>query len=172
MTSNALSRGQQLRPLGVFRFLTPNVFVYIPSSLPYQSCLHLHCRSSNFDVGAPLEESKKAPFRQLANVCERAKTRYGYIQTDQELVICRFCLEDDEWRVEIMPDPMSRQGLLALTSDLALWWLCMLGLSKEDFKLTIPHETLTIDMWGQVDDGNGSWFWRHVYSQRENAQSP
>lgn len=30
------------------------------------------------------------PLRQLANLCDMAKTRYGYIVTDQDLVACCF----------------------------------------------------------------------------------
>ena len=52
--------------------------------------------SSKFQ-GRPLVDLPEAaakknfwPLRQLANLCEMAKTRYGYIVTDQDLVVCCF----------------------------------------------------------------------------------
>ncbi|KAJ9643810.1 hypothetical protein H2204_001955 [Knufia peltigerae] len=38
------------------------------------------------------------PVRQLANICNKANTRFGYIQTDKELVVFEFTLRADEKR--------------------------------------------------------------------------
>lgn len=131
--------------------------------------------SSHFVPETEVPAAWELPLRQLANACEGAGTRYGYIQTDQELVVCRFALDDEDddqkWRADIMPVLMSRRGRNVLTSDLALWWLCMLSLSQmEDFKLTTPDETQGIDQWEQVDSGTDYLWWRHAYSGREDAQ--
>lgn len=61
------------------------------------------------------------PPRQLAkNICKEAKTRYGYIQTDEELVAYYFGKVAKQWKVAIMPIPWSRNGVNVLTTDLAV----------------------------------------------------
>ncbi|KAI1387200.1 uncharacterized protein F4822DRAFT_443998 [Hypoxylon trugodes] len=77
--------------------------------------------------------------RQLANVCKAARTPYGYIQTDTELIVCRFRtkLEPNLYSVNAMPVPWSSHGPKVLTTDLALWWLCTKALSPPD---DIPTE--------------------------------
>lgn len=73
------------------------------------------------------------PLRQLADLCNSAKTRYGYIQTDEELVACRFSTDEQGGpTAAIMPVPWSKHGAEELTTDLALWWLCMLALSETE----------------------------------------
>lgn len=68
------------------------------------------------------------PLGQLANIRKVAQTRHGYIQTDQEMVVCCFSEGPEGWKVAIMPVPWSRHGVDVLTTDLALWWLCMLAM--------------------------------------------
>lgn len=70
------------------------------------------------------------PLRQLADQCDIAKTRYGYIQTEEDFVAC--CLSRDaseSWKVAVMPIPWSKHGENQLTTDLALWWLSMLAMA-------------------------------------------
>ncbi|KAI1380574.1 hypothetical protein F4677DRAFT_403938 [Hypoxylon crocopeplum] len=71
------------------------------------------------------------PLRQLGHLCSVANTPFGYIQTDKELVACYFVKNGspNTFRVYIMPIPWSSHGLTVLTTDLALWWLCMMALS-------------------------------------------
>lgn len=136
------------------------------------------------------------PLRQLANVCRFAKTRYGYIQTDEELVVCRFgatdtlaqrnrddpAAEADEtedwtnWTAEIMPIPWNTElsktssGLppQILTTELALWWLCMLALSEGHRELVEKRDMVPINAWDTVQSAGGSnWLRRHRYSGYE-----
>ncbi|KAJ9130229.1 hypothetical protein NKR23_g12297 [Pleurostoma richardsiae] len=92
------------------------------------------------------------PLRQLANLCDLAKTRYGYIVTDQDLVACCFykteaarsgqtagSTEVVDWKVALMPVPWTKYGEEQLTTDLALWWLCMLALSAPHHR-NLPTE--------------------------------
>ncbi|KAI1461804.1 hypothetical protein F4805DRAFT_413388 [Annulohypoxylon moriforme] len=68
---------------------------------------------------------------QLGYMCKNADTPYGYIQTDQELVACYFKKNGDsgKYGAYVMPIPWSSHGPTVLTTDLALWWLCMKALS-------------------------------------------
>ncbi|KAI0186930.1 hypothetical protein EV127DRAFT_345214 [Xylaria flabelliformis] len=72
------------------------------------------------------------PLQQLAWVCEQAKTRYGYIITDSDLLVCRFFKtpSGDKFEVSLMLVPWSTSGSY-LTTDLAIWWLCMKALTEE-----------------------------------------
>lgn len=74
-----------------------------------------------------------APLEQLANICSIAKVRYGYIQTNEEIVVCCFNRDGDAWKVVIKVIPWSSHGTNVLTTDLALWWLGMLALSETGF---------------------------------------
>ncbi|KAJ4323205.1 hypothetical protein N0V84_004468 [Fusarium piperis] len=114
------------------------------------------------------------PLNQLANACEVAKTRYGYIQTDEEMVVCRFARDGSEWKVAIMPIPWSRNGCHVLTTDLALWWICMLAMSTHQ-----PHDVVgeaqmvNVSDWDIVHLGRGrGWVRRHLYSGIEKPTSP
>jgi hypothetical protein len=72
------------------------------------------------------------PLRQLANICDKAGTTYGYIQTEQELTVCSFnrSATDGTLAVQIKPIPWSIYGVENLTADLALWWLSMIAVSS------------------------------------------
>ncbi|KAG5940772.1 hypothetical protein E4U53_007543 [Claviceps sorghi] len=72
------------------------------------------------------------PLRQLANLCKLANTRYGYIQTEQELVACCFSPQNDtKWKLAFKTVSWIASGDQDLTTDLALWWLCVLALSEK-----------------------------------------
>lgn len=115
------------------------------------------------------------PLRQLANLCYHSKTRFGYILTDTDLVVCCFSAEDLEstapkWSVAIMPVAWTKAGEAQLTTDLALWWLCMLAISgPHNRRLTKPEHMTRIDEWTEpkrYDDERG-WVRRHKYSNFE-----
>jgi len=71
-------------------------------------------RVSGLRPAVDLVKDAVLPLRQLANLCKLANARYGYIQTDQDLVACCFVPgenENDEggvdknWKAAIMPTP-------------------------------------------------------------------
>ncbi|CAK7236769.1 hypothetical protein SCUCBS95973_009723 [Sporothrix curviconia] len=112
------------------------------------------------------------------------RTRYGYIQTDQELVACCFSAgaettpggkskDREDWAVEIMPVPWSAELRSCgephiLTTELALWWLCMLALSDGHHALVPKADIVPINKWDTVNKGDGrGWVWRRRYSQVE-----
>lgn len=81
------------------------------------------------------------PLRQLANLCKHAKTRYGYIQTNEALVAVCFAQPAGvvdasavNLHAQFMPVPWNTEhGTRAgttLTTEMALWWLCMLALGR------------------------------------------
>ncbi|KAI1317342.1 hypothetical protein F5Y16DRAFT_419781 [Xylariaceae sp. FL0255] len=128
------------------------------------------------------------PLRQLANLCEEAQTRYGYIMTEENLTVCCFYRKeassgeaaranvagrpartavaaDAEWLVAIMPVPWTRHGESQLITDLALWWLCMLALSgPENRALVTKDQTVGINEWPVVVADDGSVVLIHPYS--------
>lgn len=138
-------------------------------------------RPSHFFTGRPLSNGRKQreenlwPLRQLANLCFLENTRFGYILTDVDLLACCFSAQDPttsilKWSAQIMPIPWSKSGRAQLTTDLALWWLCMLALSGPHNRMvTPPWEMTSIDAWGlprRLNDEQG-WTEQHMYSRFE-----
>lgn len=80
-----------------------------------------------------LDKECLQPLRELANLCRIARAAYGYIQTDEDMVVCHFKMDDDgHWKASIMPIPWSTHASPNLTTDLALWWLCMRAMSESE----------------------------------------
>ncbi|KAI1119728.1 hypothetical protein F5Y10DRAFT_273789 [Nemania abortiva] len=115
------------------------------------------------------------PLRQLANACIMAKTRYGYILTDEDLVACCFSRNGaNKWKVALMPIPWSRHGENQLTTDLALWWLSMLAMSAPYHRAIVEEEEIVrINEWEvrYLDEERG-WVRRHKYSNFEEPVDP
>jgi hypothetical protein len=128
------------------------------------------------------------PLRQLANICEMAGTRYGYIQTDEELVACLFSygdMSEDEARerrektrkredrskmkVSVRPIPWTKHGGEMLTTELALWWLCMLAMAPDHGRnITMGADVVGVDAWDIVHlDEERGWVRQHRYSKFE-----
>ncbi|KAG6006877.1 hypothetical protein E4U21_006596 [Claviceps maximensis] len=134
-------------------------------------------RWSGRELARELDRPRAAlvwPLQQLANICRRAETRYGYIQTDEELVVCRFSVcANGHFNVKFMPVPWSKNGADALTTDLALWWLCMLAMSGSEHRVIIREEDIVeVNEWDIVSlDENRGWIRRHRYSNFEEHVS-
>ena len=111
------------------------------------------------------------PLEQLANICKAGNTRYGYIQTEEELVACQFSTDDGKvWMAAIMPVPWSRHGPKVLTTGLALWWLGMLAMSHEDNRRIVAHgRTVAINEW---EDDEAGLTCRHRYSNLVRPARP
>ncbi|OAA61822.1 hypothetical protein SPI_04681 [Niveomyces insectorum RCEF 264] len=124
--------------------------------------------------------SHKWPLRRLANLCKIANTRYGYIQTERELIACCFTRtaagtdSEPSWSVSIQSVPWSSYGSAVLTTDLALWWLTMLALSDvKHRKIVPPEEVVKIDHWETFYcEGRCCWIRRHSYSNLEEPVPP
>ncbi|KAI1074295.1 hypothetical protein F5B20DRAFT_564040 [Whalleya microplaca] len=113
--------------------------------------------------------------RQLANLCVHSNTRYGYILTEEDFVACCFSTEDRSgWTVAVKAVPWTKAGETQLTTDLALWWLCMLAISsRSNRRLTCKKDTIGIDHWDVrwYGDDRG-WVRRHHYSLVEEPTVP
>lgn len=110
---------------------------------------------------------------QLANQCVLAKTRYGYIQTDEELTVCRFATRNSEQTVAFMPVPWSRHGPGTLTTDLALWWLAVLAMcGARHREITEEDDIVPLDKWDEEDLGDGRRTKRHAYSGLQILAEP
>ncbi|OTB03975.1 hypothetical protein M426DRAFT_12058 [Hypoxylon sp. CI-4A] len=96
--------------------------------------------------------------RQLANLCVKAGTLYGYIQTDKELVACHFTEAGGEYGVYVMRVPWSDHGSERLTTDLALWWLCMKALSVSFGGRVEGHTAATVpEVLSRVNEEGEDW---------------
>ncbi|TWU71826.1 hypothetical protein ED733_001918 [Metarhizium rileyi] len=107
------------------------------------------------------------PLRQLANTCQKAGTRYGYIQTEEALVVCCFSSNGPGlWKAAIMPVPWTGHGVQVLTTELALWWLCMLAMAPDHGHRVVREEHMTrINEWDVVYlDQERGCMRRHRYS--------
>ncbi len=128
------------------------------------------------------------PIRQLANLCTKTGTRYGYIQTDEELVVCCFAAtklsqgQYADWKVFAMSVPwnmeMPQPGNIGarsslMSTELALWWLCMLSMSDDNRSIVEAKDIVPIDTWDTVHlvDKN-TFFHRHRYSGFEKPAPP
>ncbi|KAM0548514.1 hypothetical protein ACHAPJ_009837 [Fusarium lateritium] len=73
-----------------------------------------------------------------------------------------------------MPVPWSRFGPTVLTTDLALWWLCMLAMSAHHHRAIMEEENVArINQWDTIyhSDERG-WVRRHQYSGFEEPCHP
>lgn len=92
-----------------------------------------------------IEKDSLFLLRQLAHHCDQEETRYGYIMTGEEFTACHFYdmpstaagtagtdyQDVKEMGVELVRIPWRHSGQdVELTTDLALWWLCMKRLSQ------------------------------------------
>ncbi|CAI6086263.1 unnamed protein product [Clonostachys chloroleuca] len=70
------------------------------------------------------------PVMQLAHACNLANARHGYIQTDNEVLACRFSCTVKVWEAEVMEIPMVLSGEGVMTTELAVWWLAMMAMPR------------------------------------------
>ncbi|KAK3943686.1 hypothetical protein QBC46DRAFT_361700 [Diplogelasinospora grovesii] len=108
-------------------------------------------------LGRPSSKASFWPLRQLANLCDIAKTRYGRNAPNST------------WKVALMPIPCSR-------TDLALWWLSMLAMSAPQHRTIVGggEEIISINEWEvrYLDDDERGWVRRHRYSNFEEPADP
>ncbi|KAI5920151.1 hypothetical protein F4810DRAFT_684243 [Camillea tinctor] len=114
------------------------------------------------------------PLSQLANACKIAQTRYGYIQTEEHMIVCRFSIHNREiWNVALMPIPWTCYGADKLTTDLALWWLGMLAMSDSRHRTIVREEEMVrINAWEETKLPDGSLLRRHQYSNIQRLVDP
>lgn len=101
-----------------------------------------------WNVSTDINKNQRRALRQLAAACVAANTKYGYLQSERSILVCRFSfrqLSDEcdtlfwEADVEFMPIPLSKDGPQHLTSDLALWWLTIEAMSVGENRVPEPN---------------------------------
>lgn len=83
--------------------------------------------------GEEAQLRSKTQLRRLANMCQAANTNYGFIQTEGELMVCRFrrAILSRRWKAEVQSVYCVEPQPKELTTRLALWFLCMLAISEK-----------------------------------------
>lgn len=84
-------------------------------------------------------------------------TRYGWIMTDREVVVCMVSSKNPNgpapknWKVELKSIPWEVDGPDVLTVNLSLWWLGMMGTSR-DYR-EIQERMMQINLWWEEKIG-------------------
>lgn len=103
------------------------------------------------------------PLRQITAYCMAAKTRYGWLMSDHELLVCRVSYDkrpDDPtgelktWRVEYRSIPWKAAGPGALTVNLSIWWLGMMGISEKYRGVVERDRMMPINFWWEDKIGD------------------
>lgn len=154
--------------------------VYLNDSFPSYLVVGISKPADKFDTSTIARDEPMVTQNQaylldlLASVCRKAGTRYGYIQTNRELVACLFTPDEgkviegrEHWTVKIMPVPWSKHGTAMLTTDLAVWWLCLLAMSDRKNRELVPKgDVVPINHW-DFDESDTP---RYIYSKREVSE--
>lgn len=141
MTRNTEPNGSdtKLPPYSGKHMQSPNCdhYVCVESAPPTVLMIGLVRESRQFcamnylrDAEPDLEDNKFCPVRQLAQLCRLARVRYGYVQTENELSVWCFSPSDkaDHFNVAFNVIPWSAYGDEQLTTDMALFWICLMGM--------------------------------------------
>ncbi|KAK4145770.1 uncharacterized protein C8A04DRAFT_26517 [Dichotomopilus funicola] len=71
-----------------------------------------------------------------------------------------------------MPVPWARSGNEKLTTDLALWWMCMLSMSAPEHRALMPEEdAVGVGEW-EKRQGLDGWVRQHRYSNFQEPSDP
>ncbi|CAK7211968.1 hypothetical protein SCUCBS95973_001303 [Sporothrix curviconia] len=172
--------------VGLKNALQQPLVLGIARSSAYWSPADLIANAVQSTATAPAKAITKdmvLPLRQLGSACLRLNCRYGYIHTDNALVACCFSVAANgmgngfnggassaspKLKVQIMPVPWSTEegsGQHTLTTEMALWWLCMLSLSGHPREVVPEDQVMPIDTWASTSLNDGlSFLRRHYYS--------
>jgi len=92
------------------------------------------------------------PLRQLATYCHRHHTRYGFIVTEEEVVVLRVADKDKSAKerhfvVEYKAVPWTEEGENKLTGCLAIWFLACLGFHENERSILQPGAYQPLSRW-------------------------
>lgn len=120
-------------------------------------------KSWNFakKLGKRKTDTFMRPINQITTYCMLAETRYGWIMSDKELVCCRISYvnppndpNEKIWKVEYKIVPWGAAGSGALTVNLAIWWLGMMGTSKSYRTIPPKNRMMPINFWWEDKNGD------------------
>lgn len=131
-------------------------------------------RSSNLQQNDTLS---LIPFSRLARYCLDSKTRYGFIFTNEELVVARVSATKSpqygvSCQVEWQSIPLSNSGPGVLTAKLSLWFLTMMSLHAGHRIICAPEQLLSVNRWWRHRDCNLRVVFQHHLSMRLVAEEP
>ncbi|KAI6767762.1 hypothetical protein HG530_005771 [Fusarium avenaceum] len=117
------------------------------------------------------------PLRRLAWYCLESNTRYGFIFTDEELVVMRVSAVESvrSWascQVEWKSISLSDSGPNVLTAKLSLWFLTMMSLHEDYRTICAPGQLLPVNRWWRHRDCNRKVVFQHHLSMRQVAKEP
>lgn len=86
----------------------------------------------------------KIQLGRLANMCYAANTNYGFIHTEEELMVCRFRrgILSRRWKAEGQSVYCTEPQPEELTTRLALWFHCMLAISEKQTRANWTWKTV------------------------------
>lgn len=113
-------------------------------------------------LGKNVEGAKPMrPINQITTYCMLGQTRYGWIMSDKELVVCRISFTSvprdparKVWKVELKTIPWDAAGPGVLTVNLSIWWLGMMGTSKSYREIQPRERTIPINFWWENKIGD------------------
>ncbi|KAF5008621.1 hypothetical protein FDECE_5111 [Fusarium decemcellulare] len=129
---------------------------------------HSGALSTNMDIAFH-------PINQGIDYCQAAHTRYGFILTNEELVVIRVtynamgATKIPHAQYKAIPWPTSGEGVL--TAHLALWCLVMMSMNDEHRPIGNFGMVMPLSAWWRVPDSNIELY-RHHLSNRERSSLP
>lgn len=130
-------------------------------------------KSATWESESLSDENAKSsdlyPLRQLASYAAASGKPYTFIVTDQELVVVRFFLVEDNpshLGVEWKAIRWAETGDNVLTANLAIWCLVMMALNEDHQKIQLRSRTPPISLWKSQEGPEGAAFYKHCLSLR------
>ncbi|KAM0467418.1 hypothetical protein ACHAP7_011942 [Fusarium lateritium] len=152
------------------------------SNTPVRLMVSCFYHTSTWTSDSLLQEhnpGSAVPLQRLATYCLRARTRYGFIFSSEELVVVRVsstaaCNFMAPCRVEWQSIPWNASGSSpgVLTVKLSLWSLVMMSLHTEYRVICTPERLLPVHLWWRYRNCEGREVFRHHLSMREVFQRP
>lgn len=113
------------------------------------------------------------PLHQLAIYSHYGRTRYGFVLTNEEVVVVRNFSENGlDFGIECQTIPWSASGENTLTVCLAVWALVMMALNDDHRAVRSRNDTLPLNFWLRGQDADGRVFYKHHLSLRETPVLP
>jgi len=103
-----------------------------------------------------LAEKSECPIHHLAVYANHDETRYGFVLTDQEVIVVRTFYDNshalgEEWQAI----SWDASGDGTLTPSLAVWFLVMMALNEEHRRVHPWAGTLPLNVWWRKRDSEG-----------------
>lgn len=122
--------------------------------------------------GKSASDTSMRPINQITTYCMLGNTRYGWIMSDHELVVCRVCYVLDGnkkiWKVEYKAIPWDAAGPRTLTVNLSIWWLGMMGTSERYRAVQPKDKMIPINFWWEDKSGDRTVGYTVIHSRHRS----